>query len=182
MTLKRLVIGFALVFLAALAWRLRLLDVLTGLASPARPAPVQIKFDNGSVRDTTPTVKVDPKSLPAPIGVLRKCLHGQQVSYTNSFCPPGTHEAPLSSEANLPTRASQRQSTSRFPNHLASNILVTPALAVSTMSRRCDRLLPMPQDSASDSPARRRCCRSAAGWTWTLRSSWRCTCARRRRR
>jgi hypothetical protein len=96
MTLKRLVIGFALVFLAALAWRLRLLDVLTGLAAPPRPAPVQIKFDNGSVRDTTPTVKVDPKSLPAPIGVLRKCLHGQQVSYTNSFCPPGTREAPLS--------------------------------------------------------------------------------------
>ena len=32
---------------------------------------------------------------PLPLGTLRKCLRGAEVSYTNSFCPSGARELKL---------------------------------------------------------------------------------------
>ena len=54
-------------------------------------------FDNGTVRqyDSPASVAARNKGQPMPLGTLRKCQRGTEVSYTNSFCPPGTRELKL---------------------------------------------------------------------------------------
>ena len=96
MLLQRLFAGALLLLMLALAWKWRGADLARSATEVSATPAAPIKFDNGSVRDTTPTVKVDPKTLPAPVGTLRKCIKGQQVTYTSDFCPAGTQERTLS--------------------------------------------------------------------------------------
>ncbi len=95
MSIKHLVIGFLVLLAAAVGWKL-LAPALSRAGADARPGPKPIVFDNGSIRDTTTVVKAPPKGAPAPVGVLRKCTGGAQITYTNTHCPPGTREAKLS--------------------------------------------------------------------------------------
>ena len=94
MSLKHVVIAAALVFLLAITWRVAQSDWAQGArAVPASP-PAPIRFDNGTVRqyDSAAAVAARNKGQPLPLGKLRKCRRGAELSYTNSFCPPGTQE------------------------------------------------------------------------------------------
>jgi hypothetical protein len=54
------------------------------------PAPVKIKFDNGTVRDTTPASGAAPGVLVR--SGLKKCVSRDKTVYTDGYCPPGSHE------------------------------------------------------------------------------------------
>lgn len=94
MSLKHVVVAFALVFLLAITWRVAQSDWAQGARSTPAAAPVPIRFDNGTVRqyDDAAAVAARNKGQPLPLGRLRKCQRGAELSYTNSFCPPGTQE------------------------------------------------------------------------------------------
>ncbi len=66
-----------------------------------RPTPgkaPEIVFDNGSVRDLPQHAASQPSRVAAlsPPGVLRKCVRGDQVTYSNLTCPPGFRERTVS--------------------------------------------------------------------------------------
>ena len=71
------------------------------LGGTGDPKPREIVFDNGSVRDLTapaasaPAAKVNELSPP---GVMRKCVRGDQISYSNLTCPAGFRERPIKAE------------------------------------------------------------------------------------
>ncbi len=82
---------------ALVAWRHR--DELKEFFSPPPEPAKPIVFDNGTVRDTTPPPpEADAAAAPAPLprGVMRKCLRGSEVNYTDRECPPGFKEKPVS--------------------------------------------------------------------------------------
>jgi hypothetical protein len=62
--------------------------------------PPEIVFDNGSVRD----LPLPPASAPSkgitlsPPGALRKCVRGEQVTYSNLTCPPGFREREIAKD------------------------------------------------------------------------------------
>jgi hypothetical protein len=66
----------------------------------APDSPPQIVFDNGSVRDAPMPAASEPTKTAAlsPPGVLRKCVRGDRVTYSNLTCPPGFRERPVSQE------------------------------------------------------------------------------------
>jgi len=94
MLLKRLAIAVLAVFVLAIGWRLARSDWARSLAQPASKPAVEIKFDNGTVRqyDSAASVAERSRGQPKPLGTLRRCQRGTEVSYTDSFCPPGTRE------------------------------------------------------------------------------------------
>jgi hypothetical protein len=74
------------------------------LAGTADPKPREIVFDNGSVRDlaapaapgaSAPATKLTELSPP---GVMRKCVRGDRVTYSNLTCPAGFRERPIKAE------------------------------------------------------------------------------------
>ena len=96
MSIKHIAVLFLVLLAAAVGWKL-LAPALSRASADADRAPKPgIVFDNGSIRDTTTVVKPPPKGAPSPVGVLRKCTGGDQVTYTNTHCPPGMREAKLS--------------------------------------------------------------------------------------
>ncbi len=97
MSLQRVAIAFALLFLLAATWRLAQSDWARGLGPAADKPATPIRFDNGTVRqyDSAASVAARNKGQPLPLGTLRKCQRGSETSYTNSFCPPGSRELTL---------------------------------------------------------------------------------------
>lgn len=94
MSLKHVAIAFAVLLLLAVTWRVAQSDWGRSLgADAARPA-APIQFDNGTVRqyDSPASLAARNKGQPLPLGTLRKCQRGAEISYTNSFCPPGSKE------------------------------------------------------------------------------------------
>lgn len=92
--------GLIAISMAFGAWRSGLLGQWFGPA-PAKTPP--IVFDNGSSRDMPPapasTAASDaPVKTYAPPGLLRKCVRGDRVTYSNLDCPPGFKESTVSSE------------------------------------------------------------------------------------
>jgi hypothetical protein len=64
------------------------------------PPPKPIVFDNGSVRDTLPAPASAPSTVTvlSPPGVLRKCVRGDRVTYSNLTCPEGFRERTVSDD------------------------------------------------------------------------------------
>ncbi len=62
--------------------------------------PPEIVFDNGSVRDVpAPAASaVQRTAALSPPGVMRKCVRGDRVTYSNLTCPAGFRERPVSQE------------------------------------------------------------------------------------
>jgi len=89
-------VALALLALLALAvtWRVAQSDWARQLGQPAARPAAPIVFDNGTVRqyDSPASVAARSKGQPMPLGTLRKCQRGAEVTYTNSFCPAGTRE------------------------------------------------------------------------------------------
>lgn len=77
----------------AVGYRHRNDEWLNGLLRPAAPA-APIKFDNGSVRDKDAGVAKSAASTSAqydpPPGVMRKCVRGRELLYTDQPCPKGS--------------------------------------------------------------------------------------------
>ena len=101
MSLKHVAIAFALLLLLAITWRLASSDWGRSLSRPPDKPAAAIQFDNGTVRqyDSPASVAARNKGQPLPLGTLRKCQgmgqRGADISYTNSFCPPGSKELKL---------------------------------------------------------------------------------------
>jgi|GEM_PF-1180746 len=93
LTLKHLLLGFALLLALALAWRYRVVVLGAADATPARPA--KIEFDNGTVREYAPA----PAAQAAPVrppGGVRGCRNkAGELAYTDGLCPPGSQELAL---------------------------------------------------------------------------------------
>lgn len=88
MTLRRLLLGLAILLLAALAWRLRNAAFIQDWMQPTPQMP-RIEFDNGTVRK----YDYNAASRPTPQGALRKCVSDAgSVTYTNAACPSGSRE------------------------------------------------------------------------------------------
>lgn len=95
MSLRGLVVSAVLLAACVLAWQKReglqswLRQAQSGAAAGARAA-------TDAVQSTAPTTTPQP----AP-GGLRKCVKGQQVTYTNAECPPGHREQAVAGDVTV---------------------------------------------------------------------------------
>lgn len=92
---------FAVVLVAlttAAAWRYRDAAWLHEFLNPQPAKKLHIEFDNGTVRqyETPASGKAKKANEPLPVGAMRKCVRGGDISYTNNACPVGSIEQPLS--------------------------------------------------------------------------------------
>ena len=97
-----LVVCIGVAIVAATAWRLRNTEWLQQLLQVDGPAKVNIKFDNGSVRDVqavrSPEQSSKRQKQPSSenaIGKPKKCLHNGEVIYTDQLCPVDARVAPI---------------------------------------------------------------------------------------
>lgn len=81
--------GLVIVVLAKITWSHRHDDWVLHLLRPQGPAKIDIKFDNGSVRDLTGTVR----KVKSDVGQVKKCLLKGKVTYTDQKCPAGAQVA-----------------------------------------------------------------------------------------
>lgn len=81
-----------------LGWHYR--SPLVGLLDGYRQGAKPIVFDNGSVRepDTRGASGNSTDAADVPAGAPRKCVRGQDVTYTNIACPRGFIEKPLAAD------------------------------------------------------------------------------------
>jgi hypothetical protein len=93
--MKKLLLVLIALILVPVAWRLRHHESVQALVRPAPPPPPPIQFDNGSVRDSTQTVRVPAADLPTPDGKPRRCQRGTEVIYTQTACPAGAREVAM---------------------------------------------------------------------------------------
>jgi hypothetical protein len=95
MTLRNYLIFLLGVVSAGILWKYWDSETVQSYLRPKSSArPPNIQFDNGSVRDF-PVTPPNTKDTPPPLGSLRKCQKGGEISYTNSICPPGTKEVKM---------------------------------------------------------------------------------------
>lgn len=92
-------VAFLVIWVVALGWRYRNAEWIRQMLRPPEPVK-QILFDNGSVRDARPTVdaRASPPTLQqdnTPPGVMRKCVRGNEITYTDVPCPTGTQVSGL---------------------------------------------------------------------------------------
>ena len=90
-------IAAALALAAAATWRFRHADWVQTLLHPQPVKKLKIEFDNGTVRqyETPAPGQARKANEPLPVGALRKCVRGTEISYTNNPCPVGTKEQAL---------------------------------------------------------------------------------------
>lgn len=97
MTARNLVIALVVLLAAAITWRYRNSELIQDLVNPQQHKPVRIEFDNGTVREYASPASASRKAGAAPmrVGSLRKCQKAGEITYTNTYCPPGAKEMPL---------------------------------------------------------------------------------------
>lgn len=97
MSIRHVVVTLLALLVLAVTWRVAQSDWARRLGQPDAKPAAPIVFDNGSVRqyDSPASVAARSKGQPMPLGTLRKCQRGTEVSYTNSFCPTGSRELKL---------------------------------------------------------------------------------------
>ncbi|MEL4180723.1 hypothetical protein [Roseateles sp. PN1] len=89
-------IAIALLTLAA-GWHVRNTEFVRDLINPGAGKARPIQFDNGSRREIAEPVKPPPGAAkPLPQGVMRKCLRGREVVYTDVACPAGYAQGDVS--------------------------------------------------------------------------------------
>lgn len=97
MTLRSYLIFVIAVVSAGVLWKYWDSETVQSYLRPkASSRPASIQFDNGSVREF-PVRPPNTKDTPPPLGSLRKCQRGSEISYTNELCPPGTREVKMNS-------------------------------------------------------------------------------------
>ncbi len=93
--MKMLAITVLALIAVAASWRHR--AAIDDWLAPTTARPKAIVFDNGTVREAAPAAT---RALASAMrsGSLRKCMRGQQTTYTNSDCPPGFHEKTVAAD------------------------------------------------------------------------------------
>jgi hypothetical protein len=89
----------ALALAAAASWRFRNAPWVHEFLHPQAVKKLNIEFDNSTVRQYETPSPPDPAKKgnePLPVGALRKCVRGSDISYTNNPCPAGSKEHALS--------------------------------------------------------------------------------------
>jgi hypothetical protein len=95
MTLRNYLIFLLAVVSAGILWKYWDSETVQSYLRPKSSSRMpSIQFDNGSVREF-PVTPPNTKDTPPPLGSLRKCQKGGEISYTNSICPPGTKEVKM---------------------------------------------------------------------------------------
>lgn len=95
MSLRSYAIVLGLLLAAAVLWRNWQSETVQSIVRPAASTKLpKIQFDNGSVREF-PVKPPNTKDTPPPLGSLRKCQKGAEISYTNELCPHGTREVKM---------------------------------------------------------------------------------------
>lgn len=97
-----LILGVGVAMVAATAWRYRSAQWLQQLTQVDGPTQVNIKFDNGSVRDKPLGDNTEATANPTPqrsqenaLGKVKKCLRGKEVIYTDQPCALDAKAAPI---------------------------------------------------------------------------------------
>ncbi len=116
MLLRVLALVGATALLLSIAFSVWRSGVVRSWLTTAPDTPPRIVFDNGSVRDVPQPAASEPAKAAAlsPPGVLRKCVRGDRVSYSNLTCPPGFRERPVSQEG-VTVLPAQRPAASPLP-------------------------------------------------------------------
>jgi len=91
MALKRFFVVLGVLLLLAAGWRLWRSESVQLWLNPTPEQRLQIRFDNGTVRQAASAASVVPGSARVA-GGLRKCQRGAQVVYTDGLCAPGATE------------------------------------------------------------------------------------------
>ncbi len=103
MVLRWIALGAAALVGVSIVINLARGSMVRDLFSPAPEKAPPIVFDNGSARDVPPPPAPAAASGPAPKtyappGLMRKCVRGDKVTYSNLDCPPGFKESTVSQE------------------------------------------------------------------------------------
>ncbi len=101
--IRFLLLLIGIVIFASITWKFRNAEWIQKLLQVDDPATVNIKFDNGSARDNPPAATI--ASAPARAqeqgsqnnapGVIKKCLRGREITYTDQICPSDAKVAPV---------------------------------------------------------------------------------------
>ena len=96
--MKYIFIALAAIVLASAGWHYRHGFSELGASDSIRPKP--IVFDNGTVRDYTPASQASGAvaQIHQSPGLMRKCVKGIEVTYTNFACPQGFKEKTVASD------------------------------------------------------------------------------------
>src|SRR3990167_5867754 len=91
---RYLAVGLVVVVIGRMAWDHRNDGWIQKLLLPDGPAKVDIRFDNGSIRDAA-VILGQPLGVSSnhvvenTPGLLKKCVRGREVVYTDQLCPTG---------------------------------------------------------------------------------------------
>lgn len=123
MSLRGLVVSAVLLVVCVLAWQKR-----EGLQSWLRQA--QSGAAAGARAATDAVTSAAPTTTPQPArGGLRKCVKGQQVTYTNAECPPGHREQAVAGDVSVlpaPPVSKPAEEASSAPSQLHQALGLTP--------------------------------------------------------
>lgn len=110
---------------------------------PAQHQPPALQFDNGSAKSAGQGSKEGAPSSSSALapGALRKCVKGQQVSYTNVECPPGHQEKPVAGQAVTVLPAPPKATASAPAQPRSGAAALRGALDVSTDTGLRDRMM-----------------------------------------
>jgi hypothetical protein len=114
--------------------------------------PPEIVFDNGSVRDIPGPAASSPSRTAAlsPPGVMRKCVRGDRVTYSNLTCPPGFREKPVSRDGVTVLPADGNPSATRAQQGAAPHEAMREALDLKRDEKLRQRMI----DRAVEAEAR----------------------------
>lgn len=91
---RYLAVGLVVVVIGRMAWDHRNDGWIQKFLRPDGPAKVDIRFDNGSIRDAAVILGQPPGASNNRVventpGLLKKCVRGREVVYTDQLCPTG---------------------------------------------------------------------------------------------
>ncbi len=118
------VVGLAVVVITKVAWSHRYDEWIQKFLSSDGSAKIDIRFDNGSVRDGAailgqPLSTSSSRTVENTLGKMKKCILGREVVYTDQPCPAGATVAAVNGgnvtvlEANKPKKAERTPSQDR---------------------------------------------------------------------
>lgn len=117
MTFKTIFAGVAALLLLSMAWKHKNSDWMQSLTAPARSASqTAIRFDNDAPRSDMPTAGGDKSTSRKGAVGIRKCRHGEQVTYTDGDCPAGSHEHAVDGGAVTVVPGQRTQPTANLPH------------------------------------------------------------------
>jgi hypothetical protein len=121
---RYVIVGLLVAVIGKVAWSHRDDDWIRKFLRTDGPAKIDIRFDNGSVRDAAvilgqPLSTSSSRAVENTPGKMKKCLRDREVLYTDQTCPAGTTVAAVNGGnvtvlgANKPKNEAQTTSQDR---------------------------------------------------------------------